>query len=97
MPVGDALERFCIGKIDPLEPKTVAELRARPVEPGLLQLRVVIIVEVVDPDDIVAAALEQCPRGRRTDETCATRDQNSHGRGHRGCSPLLKSPRGVSS
>ena len=71
--VGHALERLRIGKIGPLEPKTVAELFGESVEPSLLQPGVVIIVEVINPDDILAAALEQCPRRRRTDETRSTR------------------------
>ena len=72
-------ERLGVGEIDPLEAEAVAELPLQLVEPRLLQRRIVIIVEIVDPDDVVAA-LEQGARGRRADEPRSPGDQNSHGR-----------------
>ena len=63
----------------PLEAKAMAEQLQKPGQPRLLQRRVVIIVEIVDSDDLVAA-LEQRARGRCANEPCGTRDQNSHDR-----------------
>ena len=76
--VRKALERFGIGEIDPLEAEAVAELARQIVEPRLLERRIVIIVEIVDSDDVVAA-LEQCARGRSADEARGSCDENSHG------------------
>ena len=93
--VDDAVEARCasarrfsavgIGEIDPLEAEAIAELAREAVEPRPLQRGIVIIVEIVDPDDLVAA-LEQGARGGRADEARSPCDQNSHGRAHRGCS-----------
>src|SRR5438874_13620454 len=77
--IGKALERLGVREIDTLEPETIAELLLQVCEPRLLQFRIVIIVEIVDSDDLVAA-LEQNARRRRTDETCSSRNQYSHGR-----------------
>ena len=54
-------ERRGVGKIEPFEPESVAELLLQAREPRLLQPGVVIIVEIVDADDLVAA-LEQRAR-----------------------------------
>ena len=73
------VQRFGIGEVDAFEAEPVAELLLQLVEPRLLQRRIVIIVEIVDADDLVAA-LQQRARRRRADEPRSPRDQNSHGR-----------------
>ena len=64
---------------------TPSSLEARPdfkiiaeiIQPGLLQGWIVIMVEVVDPD-YVLAALEQGPRGGGADEARGPGDENGH-------------------
>src|SRR5690348_120180 len=53
--VGQALERICVGKVHALEMKAVPVLPLQTIEPRLLQRGIVIVVEIVDPDDLVAA------------------------------------------
>src|SRR3954452_10752318 len=77
--VGEALQGIRVGEIDPLEAKAVAELLLKARKPRLLQPGIVIIVEVVDADDLVAT-LEQSARRCCPNESCSPRDQNSHGR-----------------
>src|SRR5574338_565926 len=97
--VDDAVEVLCIGEpreggrigeVDALEGEGVAEVLLQPREPRLLQHRIVIIVEVVDPDDLVAA-VEQRPRGRRSDEPSRPRDQYRHGAAIGGAAAARKS------
>jgi hypothetical protein len=59
-------QRPGIRKIDLLEAEAVVEPAGQPLQPGFLQRRVVIVVEIVDPDDLLAA-LEQSAGGRRPD------------------------------
>ncbi len=73
-----AFQCFGVGEIDALEAELVAELLLQLRQPRLLQLRVVIVIEAVDPDDLVAA-LEQGARCRRSDKPRSSRDQNRHG------------------
>ena len=54
--VSDPLERLGIRKVHSLEVETVAVLLLQIVEPRLLQRRIVIIVDIIDADDIVARA-----------------------------------------
>ena len=77
MHIGDLLQCVGIGKIHPLKAEAVAILPLQTVEPRLLQRRIVIIVEIVDPDDLVTAVEEGARRGP-SDEPCSPRDQNSH-------------------
>ena len=77
--VGQALQRVGVGEIDPLEAEPLAEIARQPVDAGLLERGVVIVVEVVDPDDLLAA-FEQGAAGRRTDETRGSGDEDGHGR-----------------
>src|SRR6185369_14487523 len=76
--VGECLQRIGIREIQTLEPEAIAELLLQLGEPRLLETRIIIVVQTVDPDDVVAA-LEQCPRRRSADEPRSTCDQNSHG------------------
>src|SRR5207253_10134392 len=77
--VGEAFEIVRIGEIDALETKPVAELLLQVAQPRLLERRVVISIEIVDADDLVAA-LEQRARCRRADEPRSPGYKNSHGR-----------------
>src|SRR5215210_4172786 len=64
---GEALELVGAGEVDSLETKAVAEVLGQVVEPGLLQRWIVISIEVVDADDLLAA-FEQNAGSRRADE-----------------------------
>src|SRR6185369_2517916 len=75
--VAQAPEAFRIREVDALEAEAVVELARKPFEPRLLQARIVIIVDVVDADNLVAA-LQQGASGRRADESCDAGDENSH-------------------
>src|SRR5438270_11581130 len=77
--VGEALERLGVGEVDLLEPEAIAELLLHSRQPRLLERRIIIFVEIVDADDLVAP-LEQGARRRRADEPRSPRDQYSHGR-----------------
>jgi hypothetical protein len=77
--LGQALERNWVGKIHALETKTVAVLALQTIEPCPLERRVIIIVEIVDPDHLVAT-LQQGVRRGGADEPRSPCDQNSHGR-----------------
>src|SRR5437868_8969864 len=72
---GHHLVQGCrIGKIDLFEPEAVVEAACQTLEPGPLEGRIVVIIEVVDPDHLVAA-LEQYTRRGRADEPGGTRHQ----------------------
>ena len=77
--VGKPLERFGVGEIDSFEAEAVAVLTQEIVEPRLLERRIVIVIEVVDADDVVAA-LEEGTRSSRADEPRGSSNENSHGR-----------------
>ena len=77
--VGQALQRVGVGEVDPLEAEALAEMLREAIEAGLLERGVVIIVEVVDADDLIAA-LEQGARSRRSDEARGSGDKDGHGR-----------------
>src|SRR3954468_4178679 len=77
--VGKALERFGVGEIHPFEPKAVAVLARQIVEPRLLEGRVLIVIEIVAPDDVIAALKKGTRRGR-ADEPRGSSNENSHGR-----------------
>ena len=49
------LERILIAEIDLFEGKGIAMSGPDPIEPGMLQRRIIIVVEVIDPDDLLAA------------------------------------------
>ncbi len=89
---GHAPERFGVGEVDVFEVETVSEIFPEPREPGALQRRIVIIVEIVDADD-ACPALEQNPRGGGADEARCSGYKYGHARGHRGCSRAPKGPR----
>src|SRR5438309_8256680 len=75
--VRERLERVSVREIQPLEAEAVAILPREPVEPSLLQRRVVIIVEAVDSDDIVTALHQRATR-RGADEARGPGDKHSH-------------------
>ena len=77
--VGKPLKRFGVREIDAFEAEAVAVLAREIVEPRLLERRIVIIVEIVDADDVVAA-LQQGARRCRADEARGSCNENSHGR-----------------
>ena len=66
-----------IREIDPFEPETIAEIARERVEARLLQRWIVIIVEIVDPDDLLAAS-EKRACCRRPDESTRARDEYRH-------------------
>ena len=57
------------------EPKRWARLQPR--EPRLFERNVVIVIEIVEPDDLIGA-IEQALRGCRSDETGRAGDENFH-------------------
>ena len=69
----ERFERIGVREIEALEAVAVAELLLQSRKPRLLQLGVVIIVETVDSDDLVAA-LEQRARRCSADEPRSSRD-----------------------
>jgi len=73
-----AAERLKVREIHALEMEGAVVTALEPVEAVQLQPRVVIIVEIVDSEDGLAA-LEQRIRGRCSDEPRDAGDQNSHG------------------
>jgi hypothetical protein len=75
--VGNAVQRLPVGEIDTSEGEAVVRPALEVNKAGFLELRVVIIVEIVDPDHLVAAA-EQCTRDCRTDESRSAGHKNSH-------------------
>ncbi len=64
-----------VGQVEFLEAESV--LFAKPCEPGLLQRRIVVGIQVVEADDLVAAR-EQESGDVVADEACRTRDQHFH-------------------
>jgi len=52
--IGQAGELVGLGEVDLAEAEAVAEILRQPIQARLLERRVVIIVEVVDPDHLVA-------------------------------------------
>src|SRR6476659_4966010 len=66
-PVRDALQRLCVGEIDLLETEAITELAREAVHARLFEFGIVISVKVIDPDNILAAAPEQCSRSRCAD------------------------------
>jgi len=66
-----------------LEAETVVEPLRQPFKPGALEVGVVIAVQIVDSDDLVAAIEQGTGRGC-ADETCNARDQYCHVPAHRG-------------
>src|SRR5689334_425134 len=73
----EPLQRLGIREVDALEPEAIAVLALKATEARLLQCGIVIIIEIVDADDLVAA-FEKCARSGCSDETRSSRDQNSH-------------------
>src|SRR6056297_726885 len=75
----DALEQRghagAVGDVELLKGKAVAI--GQPGQAGLLEAHVVVVVEVVQPDDRVTA-VEQPRRQRRANETGGAGDQNPH-------------------
>jgi hypothetical protein len=66
-----------VGHVQALEAK--ARLRRQPGQPGLLERRVVVVVEVVDADHLVAAR-QQALGHVHADEAGRAGDQDFHGR-----------------
>ena len=64
-----------VGEVELFEAEAVMAVEAG--EPGLLQSGIVVIVEIVDADDLVAA-FEQNPGCLVTDEAGSPRHQNAH-------------------
>ena len=80
------IEVIGIREVRSFETKAVAEAAIEIVEPGQLQRRIIIIVEIVDPDERLAA-IEQHARYGCADEAGRARDQNSHKRAIRAAAP----------
>ena len=87
--LGEAVQRSASAKSSRSKRKRLPNCCCKLVQPRLLKRGIVIIVEVVDADDVIAA-LEQRARRRRTDEPRSPRNQHSHARRHRGCSRSAK-------
>jgi hypothetical protein len=77
-----------LGK-EPIHPGAVREielgeaealLRQEAIEPRLLELRVVVRIQVVEPDDLIAA-VEQTMRSEAADEAGGAGDEYAHGTG----------------
>src|SRR5438105_15384603 len=77
--IGDALQRLSVGEIHAFETNAIAKLLLQLRHPRLLQARIIIIVEIVDADDLVAA-FEQCPRYGSADEPRSPSNQYRHRR-----------------
>src|SRR5689334_10242450 len=75
--VSEPLQRLGIREVDAREPEAIAVLALKATEARLLQRGIVIVVEIVDADDLVAT-FEKCARSGSSDETRSSRDQNSH-------------------
>jgi hypothetical protein len=70
-----ALHPGPIGEIEPVKRKT--RLRLQSGQPGLLEGDLVVVIEVVQPDDRLAAR-QQALGQMKTDETGRAGDQNRH-------------------
>ena len=73
MPRKQFRNRNAIGEIQPFELK--ARVVAKDIEPGRLQPRIIIVIEIVDPDDAMAG-LQQPLRYVESDEARGSRYQN---------------------
>ena len=73
--IGESLHGAAIGDVEALEGEIPETLEQR--QPRLLQVDVVIVVEVVDADDLIAA-LEQGLGGVKADETGRAGDEKAH-------------------
>src|SRR4029079_8326734 len=76
--VGEGLERVGVGEVDLLEPEAIAELLLKLRQPRLLEPGIIIVIQTIDPDALVAR-LEQGASSRRADEPRGPSHQNSHG------------------
>jgi hypothetical protein len=56
-------ERVFVAKIDPFKGEGIPKGIAQPLDPGVLQGRVVIIVEIIDPDDFLSALQQRVGDG----------------------------------
>ena len=76
MAAREIFELAGVGEVDLFEDE-VGKFGANPVDPRLLERRVVMIVEIVDSDHL-RPAREERPAGFRTDETGRPGDQDDH-------------------
>ena len=66
-----------IGEVRMVEGETLGVAAAEIGKPVVLELDRVVVVEIVEADDLVAA--REQPRGQRvTDESCGAGDENGH-------------------
>src|SRR5215207_2651076 len=86
MPRKQFRNRNAIGEIQPFELK--ARVVAKDIEPGRLQPRIIIVIEIVDPDDAMAG-LQQPLRYVESDEARGPRYQNCL---IRHCHPCILQP-----
>ena len=77
MPRGKFGQRGFIAEIKLFEGELLALRLAYPVDPRTLQRRIVIIVEIVDADNLLAA-VEQRLHNMRSYETGSAGDEQSH-------------------
>ena len=70
-------QRACVREVELIEAEAIAEIGAQPIEPGALQRRIVIIVEIIDADDLLAPRQKRAS-GRRANEASHPRDENRH-------------------
>ena len=76
---GKGFKRLLVGEIYLFEREAVAMRFSEPLEARALQRRIVIIIEIVDPDDLLAA-IHQLQRCRRSDEAGDAGNEYAHAR-----------------
>ncbi len=75
--LGECGQCVLVAKVDLLEGEGVSLSPAKPLDPGALQRRIVIVVEIVETNDLMTE-VQKLGGGKETDESGGARHENFH-------------------